>query len=124
MKALSKWLLLALLLATFLAVGAPVAAADPVTLEVFNPTGAKQIAYKFAPRLDTLEGKTICEVALADNEWQTYRTFPIIRQYLMKTFPTAKIIDYTNFPNWREDATIGKQLKAKGCQAVIVGNAG
>ncbi len=126
MKTFSKWLLLGLLLAAFLAGGlsTPAAAADPVTLEVFNPSGGKQITYTFAPRLDTLDGKTICEVATYDNEWQSYRTFAVISDFIKKQYPTAKILDYNNFPNWREDATIGKQLKAKGCQAVIVGNAG
>jgi hypothetical protein len=99
-------------------------AQSPVTLEFYNPGGDIEINRVHPPRLDTLAGKTICEVMLPDNEWQTYRTAPIIEAYLANQFPTAKIISYSEFPNWREDATIGKKLKAKGCQAVIVGNAG
>jgi len=38
------------------------AGAGPVTLEVYDPTGAFEVTNLFSPRLDTLEGKTICEV--------------------------------------------------------------
>jgi len=100
-------------------------AAAPVTLEVYNPTGAIQVSYLFAPRLADLNGKTICEVS--DDGWEAYRTFPAFREALQEKFPTAKIIPYTEFPvgTYEIDVdNIGDLLKKKGCQAAIVGNAG
>ena len=99
------------------------AMANPVTLELLNPTGAIEISNLFAPRLTNLRGKTICE--LSDGLWEDYRTFPLIRQLLQKRLPDVKIIPYTDLPvgtpNIDIDA-IGDIVKKKGCQAVIVGN--
>lgn len=97
-----------------------------VTLKVYNPAGAIETAQAHAPRLDTLAGKTICE--LSNAEWEYERIFPAIRESLQKQFPTAKFIPYTE-TIWQrsvlENLThVGKVLKEKGCQAVIVGMAG
>ncbi|MFC1966853.1 hypothetical protein ACFLWI_07955, partial [Chloroflexota bacterium] len=60
------------------------------SLEVFNPTGATDITTSHAPRLDTLEGKTIYLVS--HDIWQAYRTLPLIRDLLQERFPTATIV--------------------------------
>ena len=103
-----------------------VMAADSVTLKVYNPTGAIEVVQTFAPRLADLNGKTICE--LSNDTWEPDRTFPLIRQLLQRQFPAAKIIPYTEFPHGTSMMTtstdLGDKLKAKGCQAAIVGNAG
>ncbi len=100
-------------------------AGDPVTLEVYSPTGAIEITQLFSPRLSSLDGKVICE--LSNDSWETHRTFPAIREQLQKQFPTAKIIPYTEFPQGKlelENAEdIGNMIIGKGGQAVIVGNA-
>ena len=99
--------------------------AGPVTLELFDPTGAIEISELHAPRLDTLEGKTICEVS--DGMWEAARMSPLIRELLQKQFPTAKFIPSTEFPvgiSQIDIDNIGDLVKAKGCDAVIVGNAG
>ncbi len=70
-------------------------AADAVTLSVYDPTGAINVSQLYAKRLDTLAGKTICEIA--DDNWQDVRTFPVIRELIMKQYPTAKIITYDKF---------------------------
>jgi hypothetical protein len=102
-------------------------AAEPVTLKVADPTGAIQVTQIFAPRLNTLHGKTICEVW--DNEWEAGRTFPLLRELLQKKFPDAKIVPYTELPTIPEGqdlapAALTKLIVEKGCNAVIVGNAG
>ncbi len=113
--------------------GAPVETAAAQTaatvkLEVYDPRGAYEVTQLFAPRLPDLTGKTICE--LSNGGWQFDRTFPAIRQLLQKQFPTAKFIPYTELPeiasvvDAASFAETAKQLKAKGCQAVIVGNSG
>jgi hypothetical protein len=100
-------------------------AAEPVTLKVFDPTGAIEVSQLFAARLADLNGKTVCEVY--DDVWEGYRTFPLIRELITKQFPTAKIIPYNQFPVGTgniDTPKLGDILKAKGCQAAIIGNAG
>ncbi len=126
MKSLVKWLALALLLVTFVAISAPAATAQtPVTLKVYDPTGGFQITQTFAPRLPDLNGKTICE--LSNAAWQVERTFPLIESLLQKQFPTVKMISFDQLPKLliqQDVAGLEDAVKAKGCQAVIVGNAG
>ena len=97
-----------------------------VTLRVYDPSGATEIKEIHAPRLDTLAGKTICEVSNAG--WEYHRTFPAIREQLQKLFPTAKIIPYTEVVATSAQIddlkSVASKVKEKGCQAVIVGNAG
>ena len=104
-------------------------AAVPVTLELYDPTGAVEVTQLHAPRLADLHGKTICE--LSDGTWEDHRTFPLIRELLQKQFPTAKFIPYTEFPHGSgstgyliDDDKVAEMVKKKGCQAVITGNAG
>jgi hypothetical protein len=94
-------------------------------LEVYNPTGHIQLVQSHAPRLDTLAGKTICE--LSNGEWGSQRIFPAIREALQKRFPDAKIIPFSEFPVGTEkidDETTVDRVVRRGCQAVIAGNAG
>ncbi len=91
-------------------------------LEVYNPTGTVQVTSVHAPRLDTLDGKTICE--LSDGIWEHDRTFPEIRKLLLRRFPNLKIIPYTELPTGNFDIEdIGDRVKKMGCGGVIVGTA-
>jgi hypothetical protein len=96
-----------------------------VTLKVYNPTGTIETMQIHAPRLDTLAGKTICE--LSNGLWEYDRIFPAIREALQKQFPTAKIVPYTE-TIWLRSVIdnldqVSKVVKEKECQAVIVGMA-
>lgn len=128
MKVLTKWVLLALLLAAVVVVTCPVATAQTpatVKLQLYPPTGGIEVTQLHAPRVSDLNGKTICE--LSDNQWQAQRTFVALREVLQKQFPTAKFIAYTEFPTGSDGIDNDKTAqitKDKGCQAVIVGNAG
>ncbi len=98
--------------------------ADSAILKVYDPTGTMEITEVHAPRLDTLEGKTICE--LSNDTWQAHRVLPEIRRLLQERFPTAKFIPYTEFPTGNEgiDTEKAAELVARtGAQAVIIGNA-
>ena len=98
--------------------------ADSSILEVFDPTGAMEITQVHARRLDTLEGKTICE--LSNDTWQAHRVLPEIRRLLQERFPTARFIPYTEFPTGNEgiDTEKAAELVARtGAHAVIIGNA-
>jgi len=105
----------------------PVAPATdgPVSLTVYNPTGASEVSQTFAPRLSDLNGKTICEVTIGI--WEANRTFPLIRGLLQKQFPTVKMVAFDQLPRLsetKEVAGLEDAVKKAGCQAVILGNAG
>jgi hypothetical protein len=99
-------------------------AAAPVTLEVLDAGGAYEVTQLFASRLPDLNGKIVCEVT--DGIWQAWRTFPLIRELLKKQFPTIKIIPFDQFPQASSSVPtdLVAKVKAAGCQAAIVGNAG
>lgn len=132
MKRLVKWLVLASFLAALTAVFAPAVVAQtptgaPVTLSVFDPTGAYEVTNLHAQRLSTLNDKVVCEISSYNWEWD--RTFPVIRELLQKQFPTVKIVPWDKMGiNSREDeenhVLLKKMVAEKGCQAAIIGNAG
>ena len=108
-------------------------AAESVTLQVYDPGGSFEVTQTFAPRVNDLKGKTVCE--LSDGQWEDTRTFPLITELLQARFPTAKILPYTEFPHESSGSaegggfaidldTTADLVEQKGCQAVIVGNAG
>jgi hypothetical protein len=102
-----------------------VRAADSIKLEVYDPTGGMEVTQVHASRLDTLAGKTICELSI--NAWQAHRVLPEIRRLLQDRFPTAKFIPFTEFPVGNEGADSDKTadlIVKRGCNAVIIGNAG
>lgn len=99
-------------------------------LEVFDPTGFPESTESptYAPRLSDLRGKTICEISDGKDGsmWEYHRTFPLIRQKLKKRFPDITFIPYTEFPAGVREIDvddIGNMVVAKGCDAVIGGNA-
>lgn len=101
-----------------------VVSTDPAILEVCDPTGSMEIKEVHAPRLDTLDGKTICE--LSNDSWQAHRVLPEIRRLLQERFPTAKFIPYTEFPTGNEridTEKVAELVVRAGAHAVIIGNA-
>jgi hypothetical protein len=105
-----------------------------VRLEVLNPTSEVTVSATNAPRLDTLNGKTICEL-WTTGHWGGELTFPVLRELLQQRYPDVKIVPYTEFPyKERGLATretyepyfdkMGELLGSKGCDAVLVGNGG
>ena len=97
----------------------------PATLEVLEPCGTVEPWAHNAPRLETLEGKTICE--LWNGAWRGDEIMPLLRELLQKRFPTAKIIPFTQFPmgtaRLSDTELISKVVKEAGCDAVIAGMA-
>ena len=96
-----------------------------VTMKVYTPNGSAETAKAHAPRVPTLEGKTLCEVS--NGKWEHDRIFPAVREQLLKRFPGVKIIPYNETvwpPNHIDDLEyVGKALKEKRCDAVISGMA-
>ncbi len=114
--------------AALIAAFAPAAMAqNSVTLEMIDPNGIAEVTALHAPRLPDLEGKVICE--LSARKWEAPRTFPALRELLKKRFPTARILPFTEFPQGDmvggiDDDKTAEIVAKKGCQAVILGNAG
>jgi len=103
-----------------------VGAAEPVKLELLDPTGAQEITHLFAPRLPDLKGKLIAELAVDPTKWQPHRTMPYIEDLLKKQFPDIQFIPMQEFPmgiQISEDRVI-KMVAARRPDAVIIGNAG
>jgi hypothetical protein len=86
-----------------------------------------------APRLDTLDGKTVCLVS--NQAFQADITLPVIGESLQEKYPDIKIIPYTEIdaalraagrenPSAEEAAILQVVLKEKGCAALISGNGG
>jgi len=104
---------------------------DLVKLVVSSPVSEVAIHRSNAPRLDTLNGKTICEV-WATGHYCADRTFPIIRKMLKQRYPEMKIVPYTEFDIGKPDISkrwgpldkVAEILRAKGCDAVLLGNGG
>jgi hypothetical protein len=109
----------------------PVAAENEVH-EVVSPLGRPAVEMiEMAPRLDTLEGKTIGE--LWNGGFRGDESFPIIEKMLRERYPTVKLIPYTEFslctisslyPEKKEKTlkALRIELEEKGCDAVITGN--
>ena len=107
-------------------------AAEDEVYEVVSPLGEPVVEMiTMAPRLDTLEGKTIGE--LWNGGFRGDESFPIIEKMLRERYPTVKLIPYTEFslitiaslhPEKKEKTleALRAELKEKGCDAVITGN--
>ena len=114
-------------------------AARPATKEaspvyrVVRPTG--DVVHPMiiqAPRLDTLEGKTICMTS--NQGFKSHVTFPVIEELLRRKYPNLKIIPPEDMPRAVKPPAEGAKdptteamtaaLRQKGCQAVISGNGG
>lgn len=102
--------------------------------EVVSPLGEPTVKMiPMARRLDTLEGKTICEVH--NQAFKADVTFPVIQKLLQEKYRGVKVIPYTEMPSCtiqgmgptaraKTVAALIASFKEKGCEAVISGNGG
>ena len=94
--------------------------------EVLWPRGEKVVQQvPYAQRLDTLEGKTICE--LWDWIFRGDEIFPVIEKELTKRYPGVKLVNYEAFgcthggDEAEAIAALSDRLKENNCDAVISG---
>jgi hypothetical protein len=100
------------------------AAAVSYSMTVIDPTSDYEVTSAFAPRLDTLNNKTIAFHACAPTKWQPHRIFPYIQDKLSQKFTGMKFIPLTEFPQSQagiDSADTAKSAKDKGANAVING---
>ncbi len=95
-----------------------------VQLEFYDPSGAIEITQPHAPRLDGIAGKKIGFVT--NEQWQAFRTLPLIKELFEKDFPDVEILPIDAYP--QGNALIGEEetarlVKQSGVDAVIIGNA-
>jgi hypothetical protein len=101
--------------------------------KVVSPLGDTTVEERaMAPRLDTLEGKTIC--LIWNGAFKSNVTLSEVAGLLTKKYPTARVISYTDMPKSSKapapGATDPDQLallaafKKYKCDAVISGNGG
>jgi len=111
-----------------------------IRMEVTSPVGEVTVTpISIATRLDTLNGKTICEIS--SRMYKVESSFPIIREMLQTRFSGLKVIPYTDIEQGLPEGTMMTysgdpaeqekkinavicQVKEKGGDAAIVGNAG
>lgn len=104
---------------------------DLVRLSVSSPVSEVPIKSGNAPRFETLNGKTICEV-WATGHYGADLTFPTIRKIVQEKYPEVKFVPFTEFPKGKPKATerwvpldqVAETLRNKKCDAVLVGNGG
>jgi uncharacterized protein YqcC (DUF446 family) len=95
-----------------------------VNLEFHDPSGAIEVKQPHAPRLPSLEGKRIGFVS--NDQWQAFRMLPRLKALLEADFPSSEVLAVDAFP--QGNAVIGSEetaalVKARGVDAVIIGNA-
>jgi hypothetical protein len=94
------------------------------TLRVFDPSGATEITAVHAPRLPSLDRKTVA--FLSNDMWQAHRTLPLVQELIQGRFPSAHILSHKLFPQGNaqidSDATVAQVLE-RGTQAAVIGNA-
>ena len=88
--------------------------------------GGKRVAPDIpsTQRLDTLNGKTICE--LWDYEFRGVEIFSILEKAMRERYPGVKFVSWREFPtegdhrfpDWKSHPDV---LAQKGCDAVITG---
>ena len=100
-------------------------------LHIVSPAGLQALkTTATAPRLADLNGKTVGEVW--NGVFKGDMTFPIIRRLLQARFPGIRIVPYTDFhhqpgsdvPEQQREIERGivAAARAKGCDALIMGN--
>jgi hypothetical protein len=95
-----------------------------VTLEFHDPSGVVAVTQPHAPRLAGLAGRRVGFVS--NEQWQAYRTLPLLKRLLEADFPGIEVLPIDAFP--QGNALIGTEetaalVKQSGVDAVVVGNA-
>ena len=99
----------------------------PKTIKLYDPTGNVAITQTHAPRLDTIEGKTIGLVV--NDVWESDRIAEKLTELFAAKYPSVKILGPDNFTRGSEYITVDnngiyEQAEALGVDGIIVMAAG
>jgi hypothetical protein len=126
MKKQINWLLVGLILTSFLVICASEVLAKDEVFEVLWPRGEGAIKLiPLAKRVDTLAGKTVCE--LWDGIFRGDEIFPMLEKWLAEEYPGVKFVNYKEFGSTHgaEEranlAAFGEKFKKFGCDVAISG---
>ena len=92
-------------------------------LEVLNPVGAVEVDKIASARVGDLRGKTVC--MLSNGYFRAHEILPVVRELLQQKFPETTFVPFNELPVGYPDVRrIGKKVKAKGCDAVVLATGG
>ena len=98
-------------------------ASSVTVLEVLNPVGAVEADKVASARVSDLRGKTVC--MLSNGYFRANEILPVAQELLQQQFPETKFISYPELPvGYPNVNTIGKKVKEKGCDAVVLATGG
>lgn len=95
-----------------------------VKLSFYDPSGNLEVTQLHAPRLPALAGKRIA--FLSNDQWQAYRTLPLIKTLFEEDFPDCEVLPVDAFPQGigpMASRKTAQAVKERGVDAVIIGNA-
>jgi hypothetical protein len=107
--------------------GRDAAASKDKLITVLNPAITEKLAERvpLAPRLDTLEGKTIY---IVDTNYEGFGRLPVLEEmqkWFAKNMPSVKIIMKLKSGNYvADDPALWKEIAANKGNGVIIGVAG
>ena len=99
----------------------------PKMVKLYDPTGNVAITQTHAPRLDTIEGKTIGLVV--NDVWESDRIAAKLEELFAAKYPSVKILGPDNFTRGSEYITVDnngiyEQAEALGVDGMIIMAAG
>ncbi|MBN1380937.1 MAG: hypothetical protein JXA41_04620 [Deltaproteobacteria bacterium] len=95
-----------------------------ITLAFYDPSGNTEVTQPHAPRLGGLEGRRIG--FLSNDQWQAYRTLPLIKALLEEDFPGCDVLPVDAFPQGigpMASRKTAQMVKDREVDAVVIGNA-
>jgi len=128
MKEHINWLLVGLIAASFSVLCISEVIAKDGVYEVVWPGGQKAVGIvPLANRIDTLKGKTVCEVW--DRLFRGDEIFPMLEKQLTDKYGDIKFVNYKELPDPHTAAdafmaALPKKLAESKCDAVIAGVGG
>jgi len=92
-------------------------------MKVYDPSGAMEITEFHARRLDSLEGKTICE--LSNDSWQAHRVFRRSGGFWRNVTPrpNSSLHGVSDGQRGIDTEKAAELVARAGAQAVLIGNA-
>ncbi len=95
-----------------------------VKLEFHDPSGMIGVTQPHAPRLASLTGARIGFIT--NDQWQAYRTLPLLKMVLERDFPGIEVLPLDAFPQGNAligQAETARLVRQSRVDAVIIGNA-